>query len=72
MSEDDTSERDGAAEFAAAGQAKERGLFGKLVSFMAETRSWWVLPLLIAVALLGLILMLGATGVAPFIYSHFG
>ncbi|MFT4840837.1 MAG: hypothetical protein ACI8UD_000387 [Planctomycetota bacterium] len=31
-----------------------------------------MLPLLIAVALLGLILMLGTTGVAPFIYPHFG
>ncbi|MFT4515170.1 MAG: hypothetical protein ACI89X_000013 [Planctomycetota bacterium] len=77
MSERDTngreiSERDGAKEFAAAGQAKERGLVGELVSFMAETRSWWMLPLLIVFGLLGVILVLGATGVAPFLYPLFG
>tara|TARA_R110002072_G_scaffold206029_1_gene363805 strand:- start:15108 stop:15326 length:219 start_codon:yes stop_codon:yes gene_type:complete len=72
MSESDNNEPDGAREFAAAGQAKERGLIGELLSFMAETRSWWMLPLLIVFALLGVILVLGATGVAPFIYPFFG
>ena len=66
------SERDGGQEFVEAGKAKDRGLFGELVSFMAETRSWWMLPLLIVFALLGLILVLGATGVAPFLYPLFG
>lgn len=72
MSTPANDERDDANEFAEAGQAKERGLIGELVSFMAETKSWWMLPLLIVFGLLGVLLVLGATGVAPFIYPLFG
>ena len=73
MSERDTnvrsaSEAESAEAFAVAGQSKERGLLGELVSFMAETRSWWMLPLLIVFGLLGVVLVLGATGIAPFLY----
>ena len=70
--ESEQREPSGGDEFAAAGKAKERGLVGELWSFMAESRSWWMLPLLIVFALLGLMLVLGATGAAPFLYPLFG
>lgn len=67
----DRVERDG-DDFAAAGKADERGLVSELIAFMKETNSWWMTPLLVVFGLLGVVLVLGATGAAPFIYSIFG
>lgn len=65
-------ERDDDNGFAEAGQARERGLVGELLAFMKESNSWWMLPLLIVFGILGVLLVLAATGVAPFIYPIFG
>ena len=59
-------------DFLEAGRAAERSLVAELVAFMKESKAWWMTPLLIVFGLLGLILVLGATGAAPFIYSLFG
>jgi len=59
---------DCADDFQAAGQERERGLIAELWAFMAENRMWWLLPILVVFGLLGVILALGATGVAPFLY----
>jgi len=55
-------------DFVNAGKAEEQGLVAELWSFMAHSNSWWMLPLLIVFGVLGVLLVLGATGVAPFIY----
>ncbi len=52
----------------AAGQ-EERGLVAEFVAFMSENKMWWLTPILIVFLLLGVLLILGATGVAPFLYS---
>ena len=59
-------------DFLEAGRAEDRGLVAELVAFMKEQKAWWMSPLLIVFGLLGVILVLGATGAAPFIYSLFG
>ena len=59
-------------EFLEAGRAKDRGLVGEFVAFMAENKAWWLTPILIVFALFGVLLVLGATGAAPFIYVLFG
>jgi len=58
-------------EFLKAAQDDERGLVSEFVMFMAENKLWWLTPILIVFALLGVLLVLGATGVAPFIYTLF-
>lgn len=52
----------------AAGQ-EERGLIAEFVAFMAENKMWWLTPILVVFLLLAVLLVLGATGVAPFLYS---
>ncbi|MBL8724003.1 MAG: hypothetical protein JNK49_08150 [Planctomycetes bacterium] len=56
-------------EFLRAAQEKERGLVAEFIAFMAENKVWWLTPILIVFGLLGVLLILGATGVAPFIYA---
>lgn len=58
-------------EFLQAASGKERGIVAEFVAFMAENKMWWLAPILIVFGLLGVLLILGATGAAPFIYTLF-
>ena len=46
-------------------------LIAEFFGFMAENKAWWLTPILVVVGLLGVLLVLGATGAAPFIYTLF-
>jgi hypothetical protein len=39
--------------------------------FLMTNKKWWLLPILVALLLLGLLAILGGTGLAPFIYTVF-
>ena len=56
-------------EFLNAAGGEDRGIVGEFVQFMAENKVWWLTPILVVFLLLGVLLVLGATGVAPFIYA---
>jgi len=56
-------------EFLQAATEQERGLMAEFIAFMAENRMWWLTPILVVFGLLGVLLILGATGIAPFIYT---
>jgi len=58
-------------DFLQAAQEEERGLISEFVMFMAENKMWWLTPILVVFGLLGVLLVLGVTGVAPFIYTLF-
>jgi hypothetical protein len=58
-------------EFLQAAADKDRGIVGEFVAFMAENKMWWMTPILVVFGLLGILLVLGATGAAPFIYALF-
>jgi hypothetical protein len=58
-------------EFLLAARGKERGVLAEFVAFMSENRVWWLAPILVVFGLLGVLLILGATGAAPFIYPFF-
>ncbi len=57
--------------FQEASQASGGGLFSDLFSFMSENKKWWLTPIILVLGLLGVLLVLGATGAAPFIYTLF-
>jgi hypothetical protein len=57
--------------FEEASQSSGGGLFADLIGFMSENKKWWLTPILLVLALLGALLVLGATGAAPFIYTLF-
>lgn len=56
---------------AAASHSRQRGLVPELLGFMRETRAWWMAPILAVFALVAALLVLGASGVAPFLYPLF-
>ena len=47
------------------------GLMGDFFAFMRENAKWWLLPIFFVFGMLGILLVLAATGVAPFIYTLF-
>ncbi|NQU43631.1 hypothetical protein HQ520_10115 [bacterium] len=51
--------------------AKRRGLAGEFMEYLMENKKWWMIPIIITFLLLALILVLGSTTVAPFIYTIF-
>jgi hypothetical protein len=55
----------------AAAQHSRSGLVGELWDFMKDNKKWWLLPILVLLLLFGLLVLLGGTGVAPFIYTLF-
>jgi len=46
----------------------EPGLLAEFWAFLKESKKWWVLPILLAILLLGFLVILSGTGLAPFIY----
>jgi hypothetical protein len=58
-------------EFEQAGKSAEIGFFSELIGFLKTNKRWWLTPIVICLLLLGILLVLGSTGAAPFIYSLF-
>ena len=50
---------------------KARGIVGELVDFLRDNKKWWMIPIIVALLLIGVLILLGGTAVAPFIYSIF-
>lgn len=55
--------------FEQAGAEAEASLVGEFIDFLKFNKKWWLLPILLVLALLGLLTVLAATGAAPFIYT---
>jgi hypothetical protein len=36
-----------------------------------DNKAWWMLPIVVMLGLIGLLVALGSTGAAPFIYTLF-
>jgi len=52
-------------------EKRHGGVLSDLWAFLRVTKKWWLLPILVVMALLGLLLVLSTTGVGPFIYALF-
>ncbi len=39
--------------------------------FIVENKAWWLVPILLVLSLVGVLVVLGSTGAAPFIYTLF-
>lgn len=43
----------------------------ELVMFLRESRKWYLLPIAVVILAMSLLIVLGGTGAAPFIYTLF-
>ena len=60
-----------AEEFLEEVRGERTGLLSEFLSFLKDRKKWWLLPILIVLLLVGILVILGGTGVAPFIYTLF-
>ena len=47
------------------------GLIGDFFAFMRENAKWWLIPILLVFAMLGILLAAMGTSAAPFLYTLF-
>jgi hypothetical protein len=64
-------ENNEASKFVAESQASRIGLAREVWDFVRHNKKWWLIPILIVVLLVGLLVVLGGSGAAPFIYVLF-
>jgi hypothetical protein len=60
-----------AATFEKQAEARDVSLAGELLDFLRHTRKWWLAPILLLLFLVGLLVALGGSVAAPFIYALF-
>jgi hypothetical protein len=58
-------------EKAARREEGQGGLLLEFWAFLRENKKWWLLPILILFLILGGLILLQTTGLAPFIYTLF-
>ncbi len=56
-------------DFAAQASEGRSSLAGEFTDFLKENKKWWLAPILVAILGLGLLVLLGGTAAAPFIYT---
>lgn len=68
MADENQNAKDFAAEAAEGGSAS---LAGEFLGFLRDNKKWWLAPIVISILGLGVLVMLGGTAAAPFIYTLF-
>lgn len=59
------------AEFVSASKVSRTTLLSEVMGFLAVNKKWWLLPIMVMLLFFGLILILGGSALAPFIYPLF-
>ena len=57
--------------FARAAAHENASLLRELWELVRESRKWWLVPIIVVLLLIGMLLVLGSTAAAPFIYQLF-
>ena len=61
----------GAEEFARQAEGRASGFLGEMAAFVLHNKKWWLTPIILVLLLIGILVILGGTGMAPFIYTLF-
>ena len=65
------SRKEQSGEFSKLAQEKRTPLLAEFWIFLKHNKKWWLLPILIVLLILSLLVLLGGTAIAPFIYPLF-
>jgi hypothetical protein len=68
MSERDHQESD---DFTTQSTQARTSLVREFVDFLKQNKKWWIAPIIIITLFLGLLVMMGGTAAAPFVYTLF-
>jgi len=66
-----TSDRSESQRFARQAASGRQSVLSDVWYLLRTTKKWWLVPLLILLALFALLIVLAGTGAAPFIYTLF-
>lgn len=69
MSDSDDPKHDD--DFLKRASGKQAGLVSEFIGFLRANKKWWLAPIIVSILLLGLLVVLGGTAAAPFIYTLF-
>ena len=58
-------------DFAKLADQKAPGLGREFFDFLRTNKKWWLTPIILALLLVGLLVILGSSAAAPFIYTLF-
>jgi len=58
-------------EFTRQAAEKQRGALAEFLGFALHNKKWWLTPIILVLVIVGVLAVLGGTGVAPFIYTLF-
>lgn len=62
---------DEADELAALAASGKQGFVREIFAMLRQNKKWWLTPIIIVLLLVGVLVILGGTGAAPFIYTVF-
>jgi hypothetical protein len=57
--------------FSSRASEKPKGAAAEFLSFVLHNKKWWLTPIIIILVLVAVLVVLGGSGMAPFIYSLF-
>jgi hypothetical protein len=57
--------------FEEAGAKKSDGLASEIMAMLKQNKKYWLLPIILILVVFGVLIILGGTGLAPFIYTLF-
>ena len=66
-----TEDKTDAEEFARQAKNSQVGFFAEFWDFLRHNKKWWITPIVVVLLLVGVLVMLGGTAAAPFIYTLF-
>lgn len=58
-------------DFARGAEMKAKGFLPEMWDFIRHNKKWWLSPIIIVLVAFGLLIALGGTAAAPFIYTLF-
>ena len=70
MTEEKNSSTKG-SDFARQAEGSSSNILKEFWDFLRINRKWWLTPILIVLLLVGILVIAGGTGLAPFIYTLF-
>jgi hypothetical protein len=59
------------SQFVKAGAGKHASLLEELFAMMKQNKKYWLAPIIIILLLFGVVITLGSSAAAPFIYTFF-
>ena len=65
------SQGDQGKSFAEAAEKKSTSLVGEFWAFLRQNKKWWLTPIILVLLVVGLLIILSGTALAPFIYPLF-